>query len=393
MDSWADEKPQPQHDRSPLSPWAACQRELAGESQLIRDDIEQHDPYTDSVPYQVRLLEEIPQTELEVSPTEKLYEEVPLTEQLREIIESDLSKKDEQAGPPPRMSGGPVREVTCVDGEAKAARPVSDLDANPNAKEEKVGAPATPAQHQMGGEAMHIDISPPPATPRTRAKREAGGEGDQSPAQQTKASVATPDEPTDGLLMLMLQQLLIGQNETKQYMGHIHARVDQTDSRVTELEKAQLHSDQATRDRINGLTTSIEEQGRARTTFEQALAARLGRLEAAQKRAADLAAQAHQTANSAQETAIRAATTVASPQKVNGDDVHTKVVIAGFPRDQPRELIENVCRPFIGRTALGKSLLSSSASSPSGQVANIEPPTFLEVPATSRPTTPPSRRN
>lgn len=43
--------------------------------------------------------------------------------------------------------------------------------------------------------------------------------------------------------MQMLQQLLISQNETKQYVGQVNKRIDQTNERVTSLEKAYQTSD------------------------------------------------------------------------------------------------------------------------------------------------------
>lgn len=132
-----------------------------------------------------------------------------------------------------------------------------------------------------------------------------------------------------------------------------------------------------TRRTTSTLTECINEQGKARIAFEQKLTERLDRLEMAQQRAADLVAQAQRTASTAQATATRAATTANRQPQSQTEDVHTKVVIAGFPRDQPRDLIDNVCRLFVNRTSLGKSLLSSSSSSSAGRAATIEAPYIL----------------
>lgn len=115
--------------------------------------------------------------------------------------------------------------------------------------------------------------------------------------------------------------------------------------------------------------------------LEQKLTERLDRLESAQQKAAELAAAAQKAATSAQATATRAATQANHQKPTNNtsEDVHTKVVIAGFPQDQPFDLIENVYWLFVGRSALGKSLQSvagSSSSSTTGQ-ATVEAPYIL----------------
>lgn len=128
------------------------------------------------------------------------------------------------------------------------------------------------------------------------------------------------------------------------------------------------------------MNENVVTQGKARIAFEQALTERLDRLESAQQKDADMAAAARKTASSAQATAARAATQATQQQQQAthspAEDVHTKVVIAGYPRDQPRDLIENVCRLFVGKSPLGKSLLSGSLSPASGG-ATIEAPYML----------------
>lgn len=110
----------------------------------------------------------------------------------------------------------------------------------------------------------------------------------------------------------MLQQLLISQNEMKQYVGHMNTRIDQTDEPVAKLERAHKANDLETKDNICSLNENILEQGRAQVVFKQKLTERLDRLETAQRRAAELAAQAQLTASAAQATATRAATTATS---------------------------------------------------------------------------------
>lgn len=187
-------------ERSPLSPWALRQRDLAEESQLIRDDLEQHDPFTDSVPYRAGLCgEDIRPTEVGVSPT--VSPTAPLTEQLHEMIEAKEEEQwnisqDRRAGQPPPMLGGRgQRQMICINGENPASPPVIDLDDSQKQKE-RADAPAIPAQQHRGGGAagpIQVDIGSPPAAPRP--KREVGG-GDQSPTKQPKASASQASRRT-----------------------------------------------------------------------------------------------------------------------------------------------------------------------------------------------------
>lgn len=239
--------------------------------------------------------------------------------------------------------------MICVDGEERTAgRPVIDLGASQK-EAERAAAPVTPAQQQMGGAPNHpmqVDIGPPPTTPRP--KREAGGD-DQNPTKHPNAASTSQDEPTNGQLMQMLQQLLTSQNETNQYVGHITTRIDQTDEMVTGLENAYRASDLDTKNQISNLAENTVAQGNARTAFEQKL-----------------------TGWTAMPTTSSRQTTL--PLRTFTRRSLSQVCLATSTTTY-RERLPAV-RWTIG---LGKSLLSGSGSSSStgGQAATIEAPYIL----------------